>query len=116
MNWRHLLFSFKGRASRSQYWTVVAITFPLLLLGAIADGAVGSEPLEGPGALFLFLVPWPFLAICAKRWHDRDKSAWWILIGIIPIVGDIWTFIENGYLKGTNGPNRFGADPVNGQV
>jgi hypothetical protein len=44
-----------------------------------------------------------------KRFHDRDKSGWWVLIWLIPIIGAIWLLIELGFLKGTPGPNRFGS-------
>jgi len=47
-----------------------------------------------------------------KRYHDRDKSGWWILILFIPLVGFIWFLIELGCLPGTPGPNRFGPDPL----
>ncbi len=43
-----------------------------------------------------------------KRWHDRDKKGWWIFINFIPFIGTIWALVENGILKGTKGPNRFG--------
>jgi uncharacterized membrane protein YhaH (DUF805 family) len=55
-----------------------------------------------------------WLCVYGKRWHDRDKSAWWILIGLIPFIGWIWVLVEVGFLKGTDGPNRFGEDPVPG--
>ncbi|MBV7329929.1 DUF805 domain-containing protein [Chloroflexi bacterium TSY] len=55
---------------------------------------------------------WPNLAVSAKRWHDRDKSGWWSLIVLIPIIGVIWMLIEVGFLEGTNGPNRFGPEPA----
>lgn len=47
-----------------------------------------------------------------KRWHDLDKSGWWVLINFIPIVGGLWCLVECGFLKGTVGPNRFGPDPL----
>jgi uncharacterized membrane protein YhaH (DUF805 family) len=58
------------------------------------------------------LLLWPAVATAAKRWHDRDKSAAWVLIVLIPVVGWIWALIENGLLRGTAGPNRFGEDPL----
>ena len=57
---------------------------------------------------------WILLAACAKRWHDRDKSGWWALMNLIPIVGTIWVLIECGFLSGTPGRNRFGPDPLAG--
>ena len=64
------------------------------------------------GALFSLIALWPSLAVYAKRWHDRGKSGWWTLIILIPIVGAIWMLVECGFLKGTDGANDFGADPV----
>ena len=58
------------------------------------------------------LALWIGLAIAAKRWHDRNKSAWWILIVFVPVVGGLWYLIECGFLKGTTGPNKFGSDPL----
>ena len=48
------------------------------------------------------------LAIQVKRWHDRNKSGWWVLIGLIPLIGGIWALIETGFLAGDDGENRFG--------
>ena len=55
---------------------------------------------------------WPALAIYAKRWHDRDKSGWWTLITLVPLVGPIWATVECGFLPGTVGQNRFGQPPM----
>jgi uncharacterized membrane protein YhaH (DUF805 family) len=49
-----------------------------------------------------------------KRFHDRDKTGWWVLIGLIPLIGPLWLLIELGFLKGTDGANRFGP-PVTDQ-
>ena len=58
------------------------------------------------------LVGYPLLAIHAKRWHDRNKSLWWQLISLIPIIGPIWVSIELGFLKGTKGINRYDPEYV----
>ena len=55
---------------------------------------------------------WSSFALQAKRWHDRDKSAWWILLNFIPIA-NLWALIETLFLRGTEGSNRFGDDPLN---
>jgi uncharacterized membrane protein YhaH (DUF805 family) len=57
------------------------------------------------------LIAWPAIAVSAKRWHDRDKSAWWVLIAFIPLIGQLWALVDNGFLRGTRGPNRFGPEP-----
>jgi uncharacterized membrane protein YhaH (DUF805 family) len=88
------------------------------------SGAAGTEIEIGPGemaggiaaVLALVIVGilnlWITLAITVKRFHDRDKSGWWVLIGLVPAIGALWILIECGFLKGTTGDNRFGADPV----
>jgi len=49
-----------------------------------------------------------------KRCHDRDKSGWWILLSVVPVIGWIWAIIELGCLKGADGPDRYGPDPLRG--
>lgn len=111
MSLTEFLFSFNGRVNRAKYWLMVlilsVIPFIILLLSLII-GEVGSVLY----ILYSVITIWPGLAISAKRWHDRDKSAWWILIGFIPIIGTIWTLVELGFLKGTSGNNRYGPDPL----
>ncbi|MGJ8634757.1 MAG: DUF805 domain-containing protein, partial [Luteolibacter sp.] len=51
------------------------------------------------------------LSINVQRWHDRDKSGFWIFIVMIPFVGGLWAFIETGLLPGTPTVNRFGPPP-----
>jgi uncharacterized membrane protein YhaH (DUF805 family) len=58
------------------------------------------------------LAIWIALALHAKRWHDRGKSGWWTLIVLVPFIGAIWLFVELGCLRGTVGPNQYGADPT----
>ncbi|HAE49771.1 MAG TPA: DUF805 domain-containing protein, partial [Tistrella mobilis] len=52
------------------------------------------------------------LAIGARRCHDRGRSGWFQLIMLIPLIGWIWLLVEIGFLRGTEGPNRFGPDPL----
>lgn len=132
MSYSQFLFSFEGRISRSAYWLkwmlpywVIIIAFTVIL-GMLSDGAAMSsaakpmayEPSPAANAisivygLFLLASIWPSLAVGIKRWHDRDKSGWWMLIMFVPLIGGLWYLIETGFLKGTTGPNRFGPDPV----
>jgi uncharacterized membrane protein YhaH (DUF805 family) len=60
----------------------------------------------------VFLLSLIAIIVQVKRWHDRDKSGWWVLINFIPLVGPLWTLIECGFIKGTTGENRFGPDPL----
>jgi len=115
---KDMLFSFEGRISRKPYWmwilfiiigTIVTITIDIMILGESIEETGGFTPVY---IIFSLLTIWPSLAIQAKRWHDRDKSAWWILITLIPVIGPIWALVENGFLVGTDGDNRFGSNPL----
>jgi uncharacterized membrane protein YhaH (DUF805 family) len=64
---------------------------------------------DSKGLVFDFIVVWPSVAVQIKRWHDRNKSAWWVFISLVPIIGGIWAIIETVFLKGTQGKNRFGS-------
>jgi uncharacterized membrane protein YhaH (DUF805 family) len=109
MNWTWFLFSFKGRINRKSYW----IFHLFIFLGGMILGLFARSPedVDRLQLMFMIWIFWPSLAVQAKRWHDRNKSAWWILINFIPIAGPIWALIENGFLPGTPGPNRFGPAP-----
>ncbi len=69
-------------------------------------------------AIFIAILSiWPLLALYVKRWHDRDRSAWWFLTILIPFVNlgfMVWIIVEAYFLKGTDGTNRFGDDPLRG--
>lgn len=121
MDWKNLLFSFEGRVGRGPYWGLVAVSVLLFgVLGGVGGLSVanGSDPTAAGGGMSLVMVLacllllWPALAIQAKRWHDIDKSAWWILIGLVPLVGGLIALVFNGFIAGTPGANRFGAPPA----
>lgn len=112
MDLMSLYFSGKGRISRKVYWLAslpLAALWVLceLLKEEVAGGAAGVVL---PIFLLASLVPNFMLSI--KRSHDRDKSGWFVLVGVIPVLGPLWLLVELGFLRGTVGPNRFGADPL----
>lgn len=108
----NLLFSFKGRISRKPFWLFLLAGNALTALPVIFYFGTNTEAGESFVNIVAIILLWPMLAVQTKRWHDRNKSAWWLLINLIPIIGFFWFLIENGFLKGTNGPNRFGPDPL----
>ena len=107
-----MLFSFEGRINRRHFWIFILAAIAGSLLAALIDLASTGQDTGLAYIVFLLIVLWPSLAIQVKRWHDRDKSGWWVLINMIPIIGPIWAIMENGFLPGTEGSNRFGDGPL----
>lgn len=108
---RHVFFAFDGRIGRAAWWVwgVGAMLGLSALITALLQIA-GLHAMTASGIANLLLV-WPAAAITTKRWHDRDKSAWWLLVAFVPVIGTAWTVIECGLLRGTPAANRYGAPP-----
>jgi uncharacterized membrane protein YhaH (DUF805 family) len=104
-------FDFQGRARRAEYWwyTLVYVIFYIVL--AVVDSVLGTARLLS-GLLSLALLL-PSLGVAVRRLHDIGRSGWWILIGLIPILG--WILLIYWYVQpGTSGQNEYGADPKAG--
>jgi uncharacterized membrane protein YhaH (DUF805 family) len=112
-------FAFDGRIPRSVFWlslisvhVFVGVTIALIL--PLIHRAGQFLPI-GFLALMVCLGLHMSLAVQVKRWHDRDRRAYWMLCNNIPLLGiffAIWSLIETGFLRGTWGDNRFGPDPL----
>jgi len=111
MNIAQILFSFNGRIRLGTYWLGALFIIAFSIIVVLIDVAIFDyTPYSGvPTLLGRLVILWPSLALTVKRCHDRDKSGWWILVGLIPIVGQILVFIDIGLLPGTKGPNQFGS-------
>ncbi|MYD50878.1 MAG: DUF805 domain-containing protein [Dehalococcoidia bacterium] len=107
------LLSFEGRINRSTFW--LRGVLPLVGLSIVSWIALAFLPVSTVGGIVTLIVAFllfgMWLAPTVKRLHDRDKSMWWLLIWFIPIVGQLWLFIEVGFLEGTPGANRYGEKP-----
>jgi uncharacterized membrane protein YhaH (DUF805 family) len=104
--------TFSGRAARSEYWWWALFTAICGIATAIVDAAIfgyspGASPLNGIFNLITFL---PSLAVAARRLHDIDRTAWWLLVALTGI--GIILLIVWFCFRGTPGPNRFGPDPL----
>jgi uncharacterized membrane protein YhaH (DUF805 family) len=111
---------FQGRARRSEYWMFALMIFIIEIVFMVVFNILGGgmsghfSPLAlvvagvyGLGMLYLFI---PALAVTFRRLHDTDRSAWWILVGLIPFLGALALLVFY-CLDGTPGANRFGPDP-----
>jgi len=112
---KNLLFSLNGRVPRKTYWLFfIASLLSTIAVVVIDETLAGADDSALPLASLIFslAIIWPSIAVAVKRWHDRDKSGWWMLISLIPVVGPLWALVENGFLPGTAGDNRFGPSPL----
>lgn len=108
---RALLFGLEGRIGRRTWWIwSVAMPIGMSLYLTVLLRVAGVAPRVTDMLVNLALL-WPMLAISVKRWHDRGKSGWWVLVWMIPFVGWVWALIENGFLRGSAATNRFGEPP-----
>lgn len=113
LDWQYfswLLFSWRGRLSRPGFWLGMAVTFALfLIVVALApdqsQGDATGSPFIG---VFMLAMLWIGTCVSIKRLHDRDRPGWWVLIGLIPMVGMIYLLVELGLLPGTPAPNQYG--------
>jgi uncharacterized membrane protein YhaH (DUF805 family) len=58
-----------------------------------------------------FTTIWLLLTLHVKRLHDCDRSGWYLLISLIPVLGSLYIAVLTFLTKGTSGPNRFDTDP-----
>jgi uncharacterized membrane protein YhaH (DUF805 family) len=123
--------SFEGRHARKSFWLAILVMLviswilQIIVFSVFGGGMMAMDPNASPEAqmaamnaiwlplgIVVLLTIWPTLAIYTKRWHDRNKSGWWSLIGLVPLIGGIWLLVELGFLRGTEGPNKYGPDPI----
>jgi|SRR5882724_5317860 len=105
-----------SRVPKSTFWAWLGCLFAVALfcICLVHSGLAEKHPevIGLPLLLLWFPVLIAGVIIQIKRWHDRNKSGWWILINLVPYLGQVWAFIELGFFRGTKGPNRFGPDPL----
>ena len=98
--------TFSGRSSRSAYWYWALFGFIVAVVATIIDLAIGSRIVSLLATLALLL---PGLAVGFRRLHDTGRTAWWILIALVPFIGFIVLLVF--MLQPSDGPNRFGDRP-----
>jgi uncharacterized membrane protein YhaH (DUF805 family) len=118
MNWYLMTLKqyidFRGRARRKQYWMFTLINVILSLLLSSLDGMVGLFNAEaGIGmisGLYSLAILLPAIGVTVRRLHDTGRTGWWLLIGLIPLIGALvllYFLVSNGDSQS----NRFGSDP-----
>ena len=120
-------FDFAGRSRRKEYWMffllnliiITVMTTVLFGLGFSIDPYAASS--GGPVTWLIFavmglyslIVLIPSIAVQVRRFHDQDKSGWFVLINFVPYIGGLIVLVFM-LLEGTRGPNKYGPDPKEG--
>jgi len=120
-------FDFAGRSRRKEYWMffllnliiITVMTTVLFSLGFSMDPYAASS--GGPVTWLIFavlglyslIVLIPSIAVQVRRFHDQDKSGWFVLINFVPYIGGLIVLVFM-LLEGTRGPNKYGPDPKEG--
>ena len=118
MNWylevlkKYAVFS--GRSRRKEYWMFVLFNIIVSIVLAIVDTMTGTMSAAYGigllGGIYSLLVLIPSIAVGVRRLHDTDRSGWWLLIALIPLIGAI-ILIVFFCIDSTPGENRFGPNP-----
>jgi uncharacterized membrane protein YhaH (DUF805 family) len=110
---------FTGRAPRAEYWWFVLFAIIGEIVAMIVDSLLGTGPVLGPYGLvlcvYLLALLIPSITVGVRRLHDTNRSGWWLLIGLIPLIGAI-VLIVFFVTQGDNGDNQYGTDPYAGQA
>ena len=105
---------FSGRSRRMEYWYFVLFNLVVYIVLSLIDGLLGTfNIVQGVGLLsgiYSLAVLIPTLALWVRRLHDIDRTGWWVLINLIPLVGTI-VLLVFALTPGTPGSNQYGPDP-----
>ncbi len=105
--------NFQGRARRKAFWMFALFNIIAIVVLTSVEGFIG---LRGDGSygilsgLYSLAVILPAIALAVRRLHDTGRSGWWILIGLIPLVGPIVLLVF--YVQDSQpGANQYGPNP-----
>ena len=106
---------FRGRAGRREYWLYFLAYVIQLIVAMVIDNTLlaAITPEGGIGILYVLVALGNVVTALSagfRRLHDTNRSAWWLLIALIPLIGGLVLLIFY-VLPGTPGENRFGPPP-----
>lgn len=107
--------NFNGRARRKEYWQYIAVYMVLSIIVSIIGqilGVIGSIGAMIGGLLSAVIglgLLLPSLGVAVRRLHDTNKSGWFLLLGLIPLVNFYLIYLL--VIEGDKGANQYGEDP-----
>ncbi len=116
--WQWYLFSFQGRVSRRHFWMFIvfsilysyaAAIYAQFLFSALIEIAVLIKIVHW---LYILLLTYIGIAVQVKRWHDTDRSGWWVLVNLVPIIGNIYALAVCGFIPSNLDDNQYGNNDI----
>ena len=102
---------FSGRARRKEFWSFWLLTMAAYIAASVVDSILGF-PIAMLIVALGFIIP--SIAVAVRRLHDTNRSGWWLLLGLIPLVNLVLIYFY--VVEGDRGPNQFGPDPKEGEL
>ncbi|NKQ41303.1 MAG: DUF805 domain-containing protein [Sulfurovum sp.] len=112
--------NFDGRATRSEYWYFALFSFMIVIVLKLIDayainpllGATPEEAVQGGilQVIFVLSLLLPAIGVTVRRLHDIGKSAWWLLLVLIPLIGAL-VLLYFYVIDSQKGSNEFGENP-----
>jgi len=99
---------FNGRARRKEYWMFFLINLIITCVLYFIEILAGGPGVVG--GLYELAVLLPYIAVGVRRLHDTNRSGWWLLIGLIPVIGTI-VLIVFLVQDSQPGENQYGPNP-----
>ena len=105
---------FDGRAQRAEYWYFFLFSMIISLVFVAIDIATGSFNQEsGFGLLsgiYTLAVLIPTIAVGVRRLHDTNRTGWWMLLALVPLIGFI-VLIVFFVIDSDPSANEYGENP-----
>ena len=105
---------FNGRARRKEYWYFFLFNIIISIVLAVIDSVTGSFSTDAGmgllGGIYTLAILIPSIAVSVRRLHDTDRSGWWLLIGLIPLIGALVLLIFM-VQDSEPGDNQYGSNP-----
>jgi uncharacterized membrane protein YhaH (DUF805 family) len=111
MNWfvdalKNKYATFTGRARRTEYWMFVLFSIIFAVVAMIIDGIITGGLL---GLVYTLGILIPSIAVAVRRLHDTNRSGWWLLLGLVPLLGLVLIYFL--VLDSQPGDNEYGPNP-----
>ena len=99
---------FNGRARRTEYWMFFLFNIIIAVVLGVIESVLGGPGILG--GLYSLAVLLPAIGVTVRRLHDTGRTGWWILVGLIPVIGMIVLLVFM-VLDSQPGSNEYGPNP-----